>query len=327
MSDDFAVMFADDYGSYWSHVKSSGYLVPYTKETDKTHKDKEAESIKFDNKIFDCLMSRCTMLTQTKFIMPSLLNPYIHAYDKSDWSYTVTYNDGNYEIVVNTLSSWIRKSDDIIKGYFKNIIDNAITNGINYFYNYSSSCPSECSEFHGIDKYTSLIDDICNIFKLHNKCSLMVHEDLDLAVIKKIQMMLQYELHRRGIFAMSVFDANTTKDINDIMTYLNQSTQLTPVIVSFTDIFDCYSNIISGKYNKSHWVASKKSINDFYDKMEHIPGLISLTFCSKSRKVLNDTITSEEEKTGTPYKSMYRKGRIDYYVDLTTDDMSIINSE
>jgi hypothetical protein len=292
------------------------------------------KTITISSEVLTYIFSKSTMLSTTKFIMPSLLTPYIDNYSENTWPCLVESieNRKKYQITAIYICSIFRKVENMIKEYLKNILETAISNNIGYYYDFnnSSMIKSNKSIFYN-NKYKEIVTNISKIFYSAKKISIMINGELSHQEILILQNMLHYELYSNGIFPMSVFNVDLTNKMTDIMEYLNQSTQYTPVIVSFTNITECYENIISTKedkkYNNNCWTVTKKSINDFYDKLENIDGLISLSFCSKSRKDLNDMISLAEDDTRTPYKSMYRKGRINYYIDIIENMFEIYSSE
>jgi hypothetical protein len=263
-----------------------------------------------DTSIGKSLLSKCTMISTSAYILPSMLNPYIDMFNVSSQCFTITKNQNDDYIISKTMIGMFKNMDDMIVQYITDLIATAKETRFYFDHRLQEMKTVPYNDVSMRDVQIGTI--IRDAFDVKNRCSVMIH---GCGNVEGIQFVIRSVMASNAVFPFSVTNVDMTGSMKNILCHANSATKNTPVIISLTNMKKCYENIIEGKARNVYMV-SKKSINDFYDKLENIEGLLTISFCEWSRKELHDYIVAREAD-GTSYQSMYRVGRIDWFIDLT----------
>lgn len=242
-------------------------------------------------------------------------------------SYTgieVEYNDDLHAYIINKQTISIRSSmrDLIVKLMRETIISCYIyEEGYGHIF-VSRLVPMDdrCiieSTFCKFDPYFSsyehkLAVQIYEKFKVMKRYSIMIFnptEQQKKYIPFYVQMVIMTMTKK---FCRLIADINLTKPGYDFKEHIHKRTNKNVSTIQVIDnIMEAYKDAIEeSKHDEYRVSQTKNEMNKMFDKFGDTEGLITIVFCNEKKDVLEKKM-DEWESDGSPFRSMYRKGRID----------------
>lgn len=129
----------------------------------------------------------------------------------------------------------------------------------------------------------------------------------------------------RQCFVQLYVDFNPMSLGLDVQTQvLSKAKPYSPVILVINEVDVCYQEVFKNKSNRDGRTAhtqNKTNFNNMLDDIANAPNVITIFTTEKSKAEL-DGVNSNPENTNEPitYKSFYRKGRVDFFIEMSHDN-------
>ena len=131
-----------------------------------------------------------------------------------------------------------------------------------------------------------------------------------------------FDGYARQCFVQLFIDFNPTSPGLDVQTHvLSKASKNSPVILVINEIDISYHEVFkSDTHNdiRSAHTRNKASFNDMLDAISNAPNVITIFTTEKSKDEL-DSVTNSNGNHSISFKSFYRKGRVDFFINMTPD--------
>lgn len=295
------------------------------------------------------ILKKCS-LTSTSNIcyFPKLLTIHLHKYliDKSVQFTKQTFFDKDGNVTESNFYPYfslryINKSYQLTKYYSiivrnEKEVDKAI---IKFLEKVLIKSRSELYYFNSrIKKYirknfdtldvSQVTESLFNFFDCNGRCSVMFYGVTD-EIFDKIAYDFYKKLFEKKFCYMNEVSLierheNEQQEYNNISSLCNFSSVETPIILKLVNFFE-YVTVVCNQVetNNATELISKKSLNELYDKLTDIIGIVAFTLCSVSNQELDYFIKAKELENNEKYQSMYRKGRFDIKVSMINGQLVV----